>query len=723
MGTFERIRTLSPWILTAFAVVFILFMALADADIGGLTTATNNPQTMTIATVNGDEIKYIEYEKNVTQEIENRRQQNPDAPLDDKQVRNQMWTTMIDGQLVEQYSKKVGAYVTDEVVAYELLNNPPDFMKQRFTDSAGNFQSQTYVELLTDPQTFYTQRAPDMDPTEKQKALKQFRDEINMITAYLKDQKQQQLLTNAVTTSTGIVSKTYARQTYIDENTTSDVTYIQFPAAAISDDQITITDEDLKAYYEKNKNKFKQEATRKLKYASFRIEPSSQDSASVVKKRNLLSSLLNTAVDSTSKDSVFSEKLRDFNGSSVEYTIVNDIEPRLAQFIMNMSKGEIKGPIKASDGTYFIRIDDIRTGTNKVVKASHILINFDNNKDSAKAEATKILKEAKSGKNFAELATKYTKDPSGTANGGDLGYFGKGQMVPEFEEAAFAAKIGEIVGPVETSFGYHIIKVDDSKSEEYKYSFIKLAPKTSGITKNQTIRDAVSFKKQLEEGENIDSLASKLGILVQETGPITKNTPTLTSQYLTDITFRAEKGDVLEPLELDNYGYIVAVVTDVQKKGIAPYEAVVEDIRARVRNKKALEVQMKNAKEIFNNIKGSGDLAAAAAANPSINVKTATAVANNGTIPGGGRDYYFTNAVSKAPLNTIAEPIMGQNSVYIAQVTNRNKPSKEQVESALPAFRETLKAKYSREAFYLWLNQVKKDAEIEDFRYKQYKSY
>ncbi|MER3328102.1 MAG: peptidylprolyl isomerase, partial [Candidatus Kapaibacterium sp.] len=440
-------------------------------------------------------------------------------------------------------------------------------------------------------------------------------------------------------------------------------------------------------------------------------------------KQNLLSSLLNSAPDSTSRDSVFSEKLRDFNGESVDYTIVNDIEPRLAQFVMNMNKGDIKGPIKAADGTYFIRIDDVRTGTNKVVKASHILINFDNNKDSAKAEANRILKEAKSGKNFSELASKYSKDPGSAANGGDLGFFGKGQMVPEFEKAAFGAKVGDITGPVETSFGYHIIRVDDSKSQEYKYSYIKLTPKTSGITKNQTIRDAVSFKKQLEEGENIDSLASKLGILVQETGSITKSTPTLTSQYLTDLTFNAEKGDILEPLELDNFGYIVAVVTDVQKKGTAPFESVVDDIRARVRNKKALEVQMKNAKEIYNNIKGSGNLVAAAEANPSINVKNATAVANNGTIPGGGRDYYFTNAISRAPLNSILEPIMGQNSVYIVQVTNRNKPSDEQIKSALPQYRAQLKEKYSREAFYLWLNQAKKDAEIEDFRYKQYKSY
>ena len=81
-------------------------------------------------------------------------------------------------------------------------------------------------------------------------------------------------------------------------------------------------------------------------------------------------------------DGTFSEKLRDYAGETSDYTLVSDIEPRLAQFVVNFNKGDIKGPISASDGTYFIRVDDIRTGENKVVKASHILINFDNNKDS-----------------------------------------------------------------------------------------------------------------------------------------------------------------------------------------------------------------------------------------------------------------------------------------------------------------------------------------------------
>lgn len=723
MGTFERIRTLSPWILTAFAVIFILFMAVSGIDFQSLGMGgNNNPQTMAIATVNGKEIKYLDYEKQVAQELENRRQQNPDAPVDDKQVRNQMWSALIDGELTDQYAKKVGSYVTDDVIAYELLTNPPDFMKKRFTDSAGTFQAQIYQELLTDPQTFYAQRNPDMDPAEKNKALQQFRDEINMITNYLKDQKKQQWLTNAVNASTSIVSRTFAKQSYIDENSTADVSYIQWQAATVPENQIKISDDEIKNYYDKHKTSFKQEASRKLKYVAFKVQPSSKDTANMMKKQSLLIDILSNAPDSTTRDSIFSEKLRDYNGQTAEFTNVKDIEPRLAQYLMNFKKGDIKGPINTSDGIYFIRLEDLRTGQNKVVKASHILIGFGNNKDSAKAEALKIMKEAKTG-NFAELASKYSQDKGSARSGGDLGYFGKGQMVPEFEKAAFAANVGEVVGPVETQYGYHIIKVEDSKSDEYKYSYIKLTPIISGITKNQIIRDAVSFKKQLEEGANIDTLAKKLNLTVLETAPIVKERPTLTSQYLTDITFHSDKGTVFDPLELDNYGYIVSVVSDVQEKGISPLEVVKEDIRGTLRTEKSLDYLMTKADEVYSKIKGSTDLTMVSSIDPSLVVKSATGVKNNGTIPDAGRDYLFTNTIMYIPTNKVVAPFKGDNSVYIAVVTNRTKPTDEQVKNALPNYITQLKSKYARDGYYLWLNQVKKDADIDDMRYKQYKTY
>lgn len=92
----------------------------------------------------------------------------------------------------------------------------------------------------------------------------------------------------------------------------------------------------------------------------------------------------------------------------------------------------------------------------KQIRASHILV-------KTKAEAEKIIQRLKKGEKFADLARKESLDRESAKNGGDIGYFSKGEIVPEFEKAAASLKIGEISGPVKTRFGYHIIKVTDKK--------------------------------------------------------------------------------------------------------------------------------------------------------------------------------------------------------------------------------------------------------------------
>ncbi len=98
------------------------------------------------------------------------------------------------------------------------------------------------------------------------------------------------------------------------------------------------------------------------------------------------------------------------------------------------------------------------------VRASHILIGFPENADAAaktqaRTKAAEILKEVKAGKDFAGLAKQHSSDPGSAQNGGDLGFFQKGQMVPPFDQAAFTMKPGETSDLVETNFGYHIIRV------------------------------------------------------------------------------------------------------------------------------------------------------------------------------------------------------------------------------------------------------------------------
>lgn len=90
-----------------------------------------------------------------------------------------------------------------------------------------------------------------------------------------------------------------------------------------------------------------------------------------------------------------------------------------------------------------------------MIKASHILV-------KTKKEAEKILERLDSGEPFEAIARRESLCPSGE-NGGDLGFFDKGQMVKEFEDACFSAEVGQVVGPVKTDFGYHVIKITDKK--------------------------------------------------------------------------------------------------------------------------------------------------------------------------------------------------------------------------------------------------------------------
>lgn len=147
------------------------------------------------------------------------------------------------------------------------------------------------------------------------------------------------------------------------------------------------------------------------------------------------------------------------------------------------------------------------------VKASHILIStVDDNgkplseakKKEAKKKAEEVLKKAKSGEEFSELAKEYSDDPGSAANGGDLGYFTKGQMVQPFEEAAFSLKPGEISGLVESEYGYHIIKVYDKIDKQLSFDEVKDQIKNT-LMENKYMEniESISKKAKVEKNESL----------------------------------------------------------------------------------------------------------------------------------------------------------------------------------------------------------------------------
>ncbi|PYR29338.1 MAG: hypothetical protein DMF92_12150, partial [Acidobacteria bacterium] len=170
--------------------------------------------------------------------------------------------------------------------------------------------------------------------------------------------------------------------------------------------------------------------------------------------------------------------------------------------------------------------------TAEQVRASHILLKTEGKDDAAvKAKAEDVLKQSKAGADFSELAKKYSEDEASAKNGGDLDYFGRGRMVPEFDQAAFAMQPGQTSDLVKTQYGYHIIKLVDKKPATTR----TLADVRQQLTDQlayeraqaQAADLAQTLEQQVRKPADLDKVAKAQGLAVQESGFFARDEPIL----------------------------------------------------------------------------------------------------------------------------------------------------------------------------------------------------
>jgi parvulin-like peptidyl-prolyl isomerase len=161
----------------------------------------------------------------------------------------------------------------------------------------------------------------------------------------------------------------------------------------------------------------------------------------LIKKELLYQEAVKRGID---KDAEYQKKVEEFR----KLTLIGQLLEK---------EIESKAKVTEQDAKAYYEKHKAELASVSQIKASHILV-------KTEAEAKKIAEMLKKGGNFAELAKKYSIDTGSAKNGGDLGYFSSGQMLPEFEQAAARLKPGEISEPLKTKFGYHLIKVADKKT-------------------------------------------------------------------------------------------------------------------------------------------------------------------------------------------------------------------------------------------------------------------
>jgi peptidyl-prolyl cis-trans isomerase D len=305
-----------------------------------------------------------------------------------------------------------------------------------------------------------------------------------------------------------------------------------------------------------------------------------------------------------------------FKDLKEKYRVPSQI--KIAYIIIDPSDFKDKVTVTEQEIADYYEYNPERFREQKQIRARHILFEVSLNAAQSKAEeiknkALEILKRAQDGEDFSELAKKYSQDPSNASNGGDLGFFKKGQMVKPFEELAFSLKKGEIGGPVRTQFGWHLIKVDDIKEEK-----VKTLPEVRGEIEAALTRDishdlaherALTLMDQMPYNSNLADYASQHGLTVggSDFFPKRGDIPGFgRDEKFKQAVYSLEKGEVSEILEHEDKYYIVQVI-DSKDSYIPALSEVSDQVSKDVQDHLSVVAARKEAEKYLEELKAGAD--------------------------------------------------------------------------------------------------------------------
>ncbi len=694
MGMMARMRSLAPWFIITVGGLFVVFMVLSDSRISDII----GRQSTYIGSINGEDISYQEYAQLYDSyrqyQSQTTGQEIPESQLEI--LRDNVWQNMIRQRLMTDKIEEYGITVSDEEVRESLLGpNPPASVTQYFIDSTGVFNREAYEAAIFNPQN-------------KQAVLQ------------LEDQVRQQLLQdklqNQINASV-IVSDEEIKQRFLDQNIKMNADYVVVNWGTINDSLITFTDADIEEYYNKNKSNYRNEAQRRVKFVLFERKATAGDSASI---RNNLSEIISDIQSDTSSFKTFVEIYSEqpFSRDTLQ---LSQIPLGAQDAIENGDKGDILGPLLTNEGYAVYRIADTRRADDQIVRASHILIKSEDPDDNT--EAMKVYNDLISGADFAETAKLLSQDPGSGARGGDLGWFGKGQMVKEFEDAAFSGRLNRVQKPVKSQFGWHIIKTTGRSRTEYVLEKIVNKIQPSATTVDQLFENASDFS-YLADRDGFDEVAAELDYNAVESSPFTEESRSIpglgANKALIKFAFENGAGSVSEVYRVPS-GYAVVMVSEEIKEGYKPVDDVRAGIETIVKREKKKERALEITQEIRTQIGESGNLNVAKEVYSNAKVASVNNFSPSGTVPTLGREYAFAQIASELEVNEVSDAFLGNRGGFIVKLTSKTNFDSTAYAIQKNGLRDNILQQKRSRLFSDWLNSIEREADIVDNRHRFYR--
>jgi peptidyl-prolyl cis-trans isomerase D len=628
MTMLDRMRRHKAWLKWSLALVVLTFVVFYIPDF--LTTATGAAPSEVLAEVEGQPITAGTFSRRYNAQVNAYRNayggQINDQLIKQLGIDRQILSQLVDEEAMVAESRKQGITVSDVEIRERILALPG------FQENGKFVGEQRYRQILGF-------QNPPMTTAEFEKSLRRA----------LQIEKLRNVLTGWMSVSDADVAAEYRRR---NEKVKLDVVPV---TAEAFKSQVTVTDAELAAAFDKQKEKYRIGEKRKIKYTMLNVDQVRQS----------------ITVPETEIEAFYKQNLSQYQSPAQ-------------------------------------------------VRASHILFKLEGKDEKAvQAKAEEVLKLAKApGADFAALAKQYSEDESNSQNGGDLDYFGRGRMVAEFEQAAFAMKNGEISNaPVKTAFGFHIIKMVDNKSEQTR----PLAEVHAEIedqlkwqkAQAEAEKQAKAIEATVKTAADIDRVAKEKSLQVVETPLLLLADPIEgvgTQPELSGRLFGLKEGEATPAMRVAQ-GWVFAAVTGRQD----PYIPKLDEVKTRVsddlKEEKAAELAKQRAAAIATDLKGAKDFAAAAK-KAGLEVKSTELIARGAAIPDLGISDAVDNAAFALPQGGVSDAITTPTGTAIVRVAEKVSVTDAEIEVGKDQLRDELVNARRDKFFGAYMQKAKQGLKI-----------
>jgi len=681
-------------------IVIVIGVALLAFVIGDFIPGIGT-RNFDIAKVAGQTLSWQQFEAKID-EVSNRFQQQLGGQLDDRMrdiVHDQAWQMLIDETVMQQTFERIGLTVSPEEL-WDVITgfNPPPIIRHEFSNpETGEFDRSWLMNFL---------RFKDTDPN----AVAFW----NMVERLILDDQLLQKYNTLI--GRGIFVPDFMAENENHEiNRQFNFDFIVQSYFSIHDSLINVSNNDLRDFYRRNQNRWEQTASRDIEFVVFNVVPSEDDHAAAQAWIERIKPEFQEAEDPFQFIRLNTRAFADTRFFTREQL------PLQAAELFDEPVGSMAGPFQEGESWRLIRLVNSENRPDSVNLRQIVIVPREQTQASyteALALADSIKTAIERGADFARLAVQHSADPAVATNNGDLGWVHEAMVQGSIMEPIFDMRRGE-VSIIETGQGVILVaQVAERGREVRKVQIATLqhdilpSTRTDQIIYSQASRFAIENRneRQFDETVAAQNLTRRMANNIGEND---RQLPGLFSaRPIIRWAFDARQGEVSDVFALDNM-YVVAILKNIRRSGVAPINDVIAEIDFEVRREKRGELIASQFLDATRNAQSFSELAL----NLNLPVESALGVTfSSFSVPGAGIEPHLIGAVTGTDEGVISNPVKGINGVFLFMVTQVTEPEEIGVEIARERLRITLFNRSMSEP----LQALRNAAKIEDMRSKFY---